>query len=38
MALVALAVLIPLALVVALLLLAARWGTRRGRERALDVA
>ena len=37
-ALVALAVLIPLALVVALLLLAARWGTRRGRERALDVA
>jgi len=36
--LVALAVLLPLALVVALLLLAARWGTRRGRERALDVA
>jgi hypothetical protein len=37
-ALVALAVLLPLALVVALLLLAARWGTRRGRERALDLA
>jgi hypothetical protein len=37
-ALVALAVLLPLALVVALLLLAARWGSRRGRERALDLA
>jgi hypothetical protein len=35
-ALLALAVLLPLALLTAPLALAARWGTRRRRERALD--
>jgi hypothetical protein len=37
-ALIALAVLLPLAVVVIALWLAARWGSRRGRERALDTA
>jgi hypothetical protein len=37
-ALVALAVLIPLALLILPIWLAARWGARRGRERALDAA
>ncbi|HZB77606.1 MAG TPA: DUF4349 domain-containing protein [Solirubrobacteraceae bacterium] len=37
-ALIALAVLIPLALIVLPVWLAARWGARRGRERALDAA
>ena len=37
-ALIALAVLLPLAVVVIGLWLAARWGSRRGRERALDAA
>jgi hypothetical protein len=36
--LVALAVLVPLALIVLPVWLAARWGARRGRERALDAA
>jgi len=37
-ALIALAVLLPIAVVVIALWLAARWGSRRGRERALDAA
>jgi hypothetical protein len=37
-ALIALAALLPIAIVVIALWLAARWGSRRGRERALDAA